>query len=56
MNSPEKQDKILHDLEICLKAMESRDLSEIDPVEYEIKKSDLTSSVLKVATFISKIL
>lgn len=56
MNSPEKQDKILHDLEICLKAIENRDLSEIDPIEYEIKKSDLTFSILKVATFIGKIL
>lgn len=56
MNSPEKQSRILYDLEICLKAIENRDLSEIDPVEYEITKSDLTSSVLKVAAFINKIL
>jgi hypothetical protein len=56
MNSPEKQNRILHDLEICLKAIENRDLSEIDPVEYEIKKSDLTSSILKAASFLNKIL
>jgi hypothetical protein len=56
MNSPEKQNKILHDLEMYLKTIEDRDLSEIDPVEYEIKKSDLTSSILKVASFLTKIL
>lgn|GEM_PF-6141405 len=29
---------------------------EIDPVEYEIKKSDLTSSILSAVTFLNKIL
>lgn len=56
MNTPEEQNEILRDLNMYLKVIEDRDLSEIDLVEYEIKKSDLTSSVLKAAAFLYKIL
>ena len=56
MNSPEEQSRIVQDLEIYLKVIENRDLSRIEPVEYEIKTSEFTSSILKAAVFLNKIL
>lgn len=56
MSSPEEQNKIVHDLKMYLKVIEDRDLSKIEPVEFEIKKSDFTSFVIQTISFLNKIL
>lgn len=55
MNSPDEQNEIVHDLKMYLKVIEDRDLSKIPPVEFEIKKLDLTSFIIKTISFLNKI-
>lgn len=60
MNNPEEQSRIVQELKKCLKVIEDKDLSEIDPVEYKIAYKTITddpkSPILQVLSLITKIL
>lgn len=56
MNSEEEKNAIVHDLKMYLKVIEDRDLSNIDPVPYKIKKSNLTALLIKASIFLQKII
>jgi hypothetical protein len=54
MNTPDDRDAIVQGLKMYLKMIEDRDLSKIEGLPYEIKKSNLTALFTKVATFLLK--
>lgn len=54
MNKPEEQSRIVQELKKCLKAIENRDLSEFDPVEFKILE-DFNPSLPQLISFIIKI-
>jgi hypothetical protein len=55
MKNPNERDVILQDLRKYLQFIEDRDLSNIDPVEYQIKKSNLTTFLVKGVSLFLKI-
>ena len=56
MNSQEEQSRIVQDLKMYLRVIEDRDLSQIEPVKYEIKEADLTSFAINTVSTLKKIL
>lgn len=56
MNSPDDKNMIIQDLKMYLKMIEDRDLSKIEGVPYEIKKSNLTAFLIKTTVFLQKIM
>lgn len=56
MNSPVDENKIVQDLKMYLKVIEERDLSKIEGVSYEIKKSNLVDFFIRTAVFLQKII
>lgn len=56
MNNEEEKNAIVHELKMYLKVIKNRDLSNIDPVPYKIKKSSLTTLLIKASIFLQKII
>ncbi|WP_156151056.1 hypothetical protein [Methanosarcina sp. Kolksee] len=56
MNSPDDKNKIVQDLKMYLKMIEERNLSKIERVPYEIKKSNLVDFFIRTVVFLQKII
>lgn len=56
MNNEEEKTAIIHDLQIYLQMIVDRDLSQIEKVEYKIKKPNLTTFLIKASIFLQKII